>query len=256
VWAPEQEAATAAREILIRAQDALVGVPAETRQPYRDGTNGFERILPGPDRMYPDTDTPPLPVPDNLVIEVHERLPEPPWVRERRYETVGLEPASARRLSSAPWADLFDALAPADAATARRLAAALEKRIPYHRRGGVAVDATEVERLRPVIRAIESGAIRAEALEHALDRLIRLSGQPVEELLAGYLSGPDDLTELEGELTRVVARATALAGKPAEAVLRWAMGQVMPRFLGRLDPAVVRDRLQVALEGVVAEVET
>jgi glutamyl-tRNA(Gln) amidotransferase subunit E len=256
VWAPEQEAAMAAREILIRAQDALVGVPAETRQPYRDGTNGFERILPGPDRMYPDTDTPPLPVPDNLVIEVHERLPEPPWVRERRYETVGLEPASARRLSSAPWADLFDALAPADAATARRLAAALEKRIPYHRRGGVAVDATEVERLRPLIRAIESGAIRAEALEQALDRLIRLSGQPVEELLAGYLSGPDDLTELEGELTRVMARATALAGKPAEAVLRWAMGQVMPRFLGRLDPAVVRDRLQVALEGVVAEVET
>ncbi len=24
-----------------------------------DGTNGFERILPGADRMYPDTDLPP-----------------------------------------------------------------------------------------------------------------------------------------------------------------------------------------------------
>jgi glutamyl-tRNA(Gln) amidotransferase subunit E len=256
VWAPEREAATAAREILIRAQDALIGVPAETRQAFRDGTNGFERILPGPDRMYPDTDTPPLPIADRLVVEVREQLPEPPWEREVRYEMMGLQPASARRLSSAPWADLFDALVPTDAATARRLAAALEKRIPYHRRDGVAVEAIEVERLRPLIRAIESGAIRPEALEPALDRLIQLGGWPVDELLADYLSGPDDLLELERELTRVTARATALAGKPAERVMRWAMGEVMPRFLGRLDPAVVRRRLQVALERVVAEVET
>jgi glutamyl-tRNA(Gln) amidotransferase subunit E len=256
VWAPEQEAAAAAREVLIRAQDALLGVPAETRQAYRDGTSGFERILPGPDRMYPDTDTPPLPVPDKLVIEAREQLPEAPWEREGRYEVMGLEPASARRLSSAPWADLFDALAPADGGTARRLAAALEKRIPYHRRNGVAVDALEVERLRPLIRAIESGAIRPEALEQALDSLIRFSEQPVEVLLARYHSGPDDLTELERELTGVTARATALPGKPPDVVMRWAMGQVMRRFLGRLDPAVARHWLLDALQEVVAEVET
>jgi glutamyl-tRNA(Gln) amidotransferase subunit E len=256
VWAPEREAATAAREILIRAQDALLGVPAETRQAFRDGTNGFERILPGPDRMYPDTDTPPLPIPDKLVLEVGEQLPEPPWVRERRYEEMGLEAAAARRLSSAPWAELFDALAPADAATARRLAAALEKRIPYHRRNGIAVDAIEPERLRPLIHAIESGAIRLEALERALDRLIQLADQPVDGLLVGYLSGSDDLIELEAELTQVLARAAALAGKPVHVVSRWALGQVMPRFLGRLDPAVVRRRLQAALAGVAAEVET
>ncbi|MFO8172905.1 MAG: Glu-tRNA(Gln) amidotransferase subunit GatE, partial [Longimicrobiales bacterium] len=60
VWAPKEDAATAAREILIRAREALQGIPAETRQAFPDGTSGFERILPGADRMYPDTDTPPL----------------------------------------------------------------------------------------------------------------------------------------------------------------------------------------------------
>jgi hypothetical protein len=49
---------TAAREVIARPQ-ALDGL-AETRQ-APDGTTGFERILPGPDRMYPDTDTPPCP---------------------------------------------------------------------------------------------------------------------------------------------------------------------------------------------------
>jgi glutamyl-tRNA(Gln) amidotransferase subunit E len=67
VFGPERDCDTAAREVLIRAQDALVGVPSETRQAMPDGTTGFERILPGADRMYPDTDTPPMPIPDAWV---------------------------------------------------------------------------------------------------------------------------------------------------------------------------------------------
>ena len=46
-------------EIRLRYVDALDGVPNETRQPFADGSTDFERILPGPDRMYPDTDSPP-----------------------------------------------------------------------------------------------------------------------------------------------------------------------------------------------------
>src|SRR5690606_16019948 len=119
VWASAEDAATAAREILIRAREAFVGVPAETRQGCRDGTTGFERILPGADRMYPDTDTPPLPIPDPLVAEVEARLPETPWSRRERYEALGLDAAAARRLGSAPWAGAFDALAPGAGDAAR-----------------------------------------------------------------------------------------------------------------------------------------
>ncbi len=59
VWGNEQDTATAVNEIIIRAKEAAIGIPSETRQALRDGTNGFERILPGADRMYPDTDLPP-----------------------------------------------------------------------------------------------------------------------------------------------------------------------------------------------------
>ena len=53
LWGPERDLVTAVREIFLRAQDALIGVPAETRQGFPDGTTGFERILPGdhPDRL-------------------------------------------------------------------------------------------------------------------------------------------------------------------------------------------------------------
>ena len=58
VWGPERDVRTAAEEIRLRYVDATDGVPNETRQPFADGSTDFERILPGPDRMYPDTDSP------------------------------------------------------------------------------------------------------------------------------------------------------------------------------------------------------
>ena len=61
------------------------GVPHETRQPSPDGTTDFERILPGPDRMYPDTDSPPTRVTRERVARLGAGLAERPWDREARY---------------------------------------------------------------------------------------------------------------------------------------------------------------------------
>ncbi len=47
VWGPAGDVKTGVQEIAIRAREATVGIPSETRQALRDGTNGFERILPG-----------------------------------------------------------------------------------------------------------------------------------------------------------------------------------------------------------------
>jgi glutamyl-tRNA(Gln) amidotransferase subunit E len=250
LWAPEQDAATAVREIFIRAQEALVGVPAETRQAFRDGTNGFERILPGPDRMYPDTDTPPLPIADSLVIEIREDLPKTPWAREEHYEELGLSPAAARRLARASWADLFDALQPTGDPLARRLASALEKRLPFHRRvtGGDVLPTPE--RLEPMVHAIRDGEIRLEAIERVLDALIQEPQTSVEAIFQPYKSRPEDMDELERVLEEVTDRALALTGRSTGTRLRWGMGQVMRRFVGRVDPTLVHQRFRETLETV------
>ena len=52
VWGDEADTATAVEEIVNLARQATIGVPSDTRQPLKDGTTGFERVLPGPDRMY------------------------------------------------------------------------------------------------------------------------------------------------------------------------------------------------------------
>jgi glutamyl-tRNA(Gln) amidotransferase subunit E len=248
VWADEEDAATAAREVLIRAQETLDGIPAETRQCYANGTTGFERILPGPDRMYPDTDTPPLPIPDSTIAEVRDGLPETPWARQSRYEELGLERGLAQRLAVAPWANLYDRLAPQAGLAAHKLATALEKRHPFYaRRNGSQAPLSE-ERLAPLVRALEQGQFRPEAFERALDSAALKPDLALPILLATFQAKPDDETRLDEQVADVARRAHLLDGKPHDAVIRWAMGEVMPQFLGRVDPREVRARLTTALD--------
>ena len=107
VWGRQRDAETAAREIIIRARDAVQGVPCETRQALDDGTDGFERILPGADRMYPDTDLPPIPIADDRLERIFAGLSERPWERRARLEGLGVGADLAERLSRHPAYDLF-----------------------------------------------------------------------------------------------------------------------------------------------------
>ena len=74
VFGPEADCRTAAEEIRLRFADATQGVPKETRQALVGGYTTFERILPGPDRMYPDTDSPPTRVTPERVAAARARL--------------------------------------------------------------------------------------------------------------------------------------------------------------------------------------
>ena len=55
---------------------AFTGIPNETRKSFKDGTTIFERVLPGADRMYPDTDSKPIPLPEDYIVELRKHLPE------------------------------------------------------------------------------------------------------------------------------------------------------------------------------------
>jgi len=108
VWGGEDDLRTAVSEIAIRAGEALEGVVNETRQSFSDGTNGFERILPGPNRMYPDTDLAPMAIGHDLIERVRSSLPERPWEREERYVTAGVPGESARQMSLSPLRHEYD----------------------------------------------------------------------------------------------------------------------------------------------------
>ncbi|MBC8321696.1 MAG: Glu-tRNA(Gln) amidotransferase subunit GatE [Bacteroidetes bacterium] len=75
IWGNKADIPTAIETIEERCRMALLGVPNETRKSFEDGTTIFERVLPGADRMYPDTDSAPIPLADDLIQKLSIGLP-------------------------------------------------------------------------------------------------------------------------------------------------------------------------------------
>jgi glutamyl-tRNA(Gln) amidotransferase subunit E len=76
IWGPDDDMKTALETIEERCKMAFAGIPNETRKSFENGTTIFERVLPGADRMYPDTDSAPIPLEDSLIKELGSNLPQ------------------------------------------------------------------------------------------------------------------------------------------------------------------------------------
>ncbi|MDR1346625.1 MAG: Glu-tRNA(Gln) amidotransferase subunit GatE [Bacteroidales bacterium] len=75
-WAPEADVKTAVEVIEERALMTFDGVPNETRKSFANGTTIFERVLPGADRMYPDTDSVPIPLKTEHIEKLALNVPD------------------------------------------------------------------------------------------------------------------------------------------------------------------------------------
>ncbi len=87
IWGPEEDMQTALETIEERCKMAFIGVPDETRKSFENGTTIFERVLPGADRMYPDTDTVPIPLTSEYIEERNKQQPEDIIERYRKLKS-------------------------------------------------------------------------------------------------------------------------------------------------------------------------
>jgi glutamyl-tRNA(Gln) amidotransferase subunit E len=173
VAGPAADVATAIREVRIRMQELLEGVPRETRRSLRGGGTRFERVLPGPDRMYPDTDLPPIVLTDRDFQKARAAMPEPLWDKESRYAAMGLSPVQIERLfTTDAWAT-FEAAAGRTAVRPTILAYLLLDWLPALARRGVAAGTVDADLLArvfagadPALSQKDAAAALADALGH------------------------------------------------------------------------------------------
>jgi glutamyl-tRNA(Gln) amidotransferase subunit E len=76
---PERKAMHAMKKIVERVKIALDGVPQETRRLLSDGNTEFLRVIHGKERIYPDTDTPPIVISQELVENSRKAVGKQPW---------------------------------------------------------------------------------------------------------------------------------------------------------------------------------
>ncbi len=234
VWGPEEDLQIACEEIAARAKMAGEGVPNETRQALPDGTTGFERVLPGADRMYPDTDLPPKALSPERVERIRVQLPETPWAREERYRGLGVPEQLAHRLAISPRAALFDRLGDAVKGAPSLAAALLTDRLRHLQRRGAEPSRLDADFLAWALGELNAGRLAPDGVGRLVEHRVHGSGGAPDELVARLGLRPATADELERVVGEVVAGLDKSKFGAEAAMRRWAMGQVMGKLRGRV----------------------
>jgi glutamyl-tRNA(Gln) amidotransferase subunit E len=248
VWGPERDVHTAADEIRLRYADATEGVPNETRQPFADGSTDFERILPGPDRMYPDTDSPPTRVTRERVERLRAALPEPPWEREARYAAAGVPVPVVRYLVRRGGALLVDRVVAEASAGVREAAFFFGERVKGLRRAGVAVDRIAEETWVELFRAFAARPVRREAWNGLVRRLAAGDGGAVAPLLRELRLDGEPAGWRESLPRRVNEAQREAYDRDPGRLLRHATGRAMDALRGRVPARLVVEAVRAAAE--------
>jgi glutamyl-tRNA(Gln) amidotransferase subunit E len=242
VWGPDVDAKLGAQEIIARAREATIGVPSETRQALRDGTNGFERILPGPDRMYPDTDLPPKRIPVERLDGIRAKLPPRVPERERWYKELGVPTDLIPVLSMSPFADLFEK-AVRDWRLSPKLAAVILAQYPKRlKKKKLAETKLTREIMETVLNALRGHTLHKEGVLPLLEKVVS-TGDDIRMHIPPIAT----LEELNASIGAVVADLRRRRFKAEDGRFRRAMGLVMETWRGRFDGTDVARELAADL---------
>jgi len=254
-WGGETDADSGANELEIRAREATEGVPSETRQALKDGTNGFERILPGPERMYPDTDLPPIALSRGRVDRIRQMVKEPVWEREDRLRKQGLSDDVVAKMAMSPRLPLFGRLVDELDVDPKLAGEVLARRFTAMARNRLDLDVLTDELVTEVFSAYREGRVAREGIVAVLEWLVEAeSGEAVDPsarvnaALGGLGFTPVIRDELTGIVADEVEEFDVASMINPEATHRYIMGILMKKLTGRVEGARVSRQLEAQLK--------
>lgn len=244
VWGPDADARLGAQEIIARAREATIGIPSETRQAHIDGTNGFERILPGPDRMYPDTDLPAKRITAERLDRIRASLRPNILSIEKRYREIGVPADLVEKLAVSPFASLFER-AIGEWGMKSALVSVVLIQIPARlKKKGLAVERLDEATMTTILAALKDRQIYREGLPELLERVL-VDRRKIEDLWPS----PADHLKVGADVRAAVENLKGRRFRREAARELLAMGRLMDEWRGRVDGTELAAWLKEELEG-------
>jgi glutamyl-tRNA(Gln) amidotransferase subunit E len=236
--------------VISRLEQAVAGVPAETRAATEDGETRYMRPRPGAQRMYPETDIPEIVVTPEQRKRVERSLPEP-WAAKvsRLVGDYSLSRDMAMRLYDSGYSGLFEQVAD-ELKVEKSLIASVLVDLPVRlSREGVPEEALGEGVLVETLRAIDSGRMAKEAAPDVLRKIGSGGAKSVAEAMASL--GLRAMTEAEvlAVIDTVLNEEAELVSVKGEQAFSPLMGEVMKRTRGKADGKLVSRLLKERLLG-------
>jgi glutamyl-tRNA(Gln) amidotransferase subunit E len=234
--------------VLDRAQEALVGVPEETRMAMPDGTTRYMRPRPGAARMYPETDVPPTPVTEQLIAELKDTLPETTErIVQRLVERFSINEKLARQLVDSDYLKLFEQIAATSKVQASFIATVLSENCKSLEREGYPIHDILDQTIEAIFRLVDEGVVTKEAVGELLKWQ---SKNPRSDPRSGVKElGLRMITEQELDeiISRHIEKNRKLTEQKGAAAFSSLMGSVMSEVRGSIEPKVVAEKLKEKL---------
>jgi len=242
VWGNKKDLKTAVEEIKIRAKEAIKGVPSETRQVFKDGTNDFERILPGPDRMYPDTDSPPTAITEKHLKRIKKTLPEKIWLTEKRLTELKIPENLVKKLSISKYLDLFYKIINELGIDPVLVATSLEEKTKYLRRKGKRIDLVSEKNIYDIFKNYKENRFSKEAIPEILSFLSDYPKKDLDDAIKKLDIKALSIDDLNKEIEKVISKDKKRYQNNKQKI-NAIMGEVMKVARNRIDGEKVRERI-------------
>jgi glutamyl-tRNA(Gln) amidotransferase subunit E len=252
VAAPRDRAEKALQAVLVRAEEAMKGVPEETRRALLNGTSEYMRPLPGSARMYPETDVPPVIITNDRLKALE--LPELFDQRAERFmHQYGLSSELAKMMARSPNYQLFEDILSLYQVPSSTVVRALITTPIELSKESISISNLTDQHFLDSLALIASGRIAKEGL---IDILRVLAEHP--ELNANDAANKIGIAELnvsdvEKLVHEIVVTKVDLVKERGERSIDPLMGLVMKELRGKVDGAIVSVILRKEIEDILCQ---
>ncbi len=230
-------AVNALNAVVLRAEQAIIGVPEETRKMLPAGTTAYLRPLSGAARMYPETDVPPVPVTGRI-----DKITTPELLSERKDRYVreyNLSDDMARQIVYSRRLALFDDIMKSVSVDGSLVVRTLTATLPELKKEGISIEQLQDNHFLEMFGLISDGKIAKEGI---IDILRLIAEQP--DRSAGDAAASLDLVGIDEEQTesviaRVVAERRDFVHERGPGAIGPLMGVVMQELRGKADGKLI-----------------
>jgi glutamyl-tRNA(Gln) amidotransferase subunit E len=239
----------ALKAVVERTQEAIIGIPAETRTAKDDGTTHYMRPRPGAARMYPETDIPPQVITEELLQRIRSHLPEPAEKKlTRLIEQYGLNEKLAKQLVDSQYNSLFEQIVKESSVAASTVSAFLTETLKALKRDGVAVDSVSDDQILGIFKAVGQGELAKEAIADVFSWLSKNEGKTVEDAVSALGLKMFTETDLTSIIDRVISANKQQVEKLGKNAFGMLMGATMKEVRGKANPELVGKLLRERLK--------
>lgn len=247
VFGPEMEVGRAMTHIQERLAAACLGVPEETRRVGEKGHSTYVRDLHGHLRLYPDTDSPIIPISEEHVRSLTMHVPElPNAIVERLMTQHKLSQSMAMQLLDLELVEVFEG-AVATGVDRKVALSVLTQTFTELRRQGIPLEVLGPTQLRQLFVGLAENQFTREAIPPILVHWTNHPQLSLEQVITATGVAVITTEQLEAIIQELLKRNKELVQAHGLEATGKLMGLLMKEVRGRVEGKEANERIRRAL---------